>query len=88
MPRKTTFSAKGGKTVIGSFSVDVDQLIQVGEHVVAVASVIAALVPTPQGAAAVGVLGALRKFLDFAAMNWGHAANAPKPEVVTPVSMV
>lgn len=49
--------------------------IQRGLSLVGFLSMLAALTPTPTDNA---VLAILRKLLDFAAMNWGHARNAPK----------
>lgn len=49
--------------------------LQALSALVTLASIIAALTPTPTDNA---VLAVLRKLVDFAAFNWGHAANARK----------
>lgn len=48
-------------------------IIEGALHVVGVASIIAVFTPTPTDNV---VLKVLKKCLDFAAMNWGHAKNA------------
>ena len=46
--------------------------LDVAGHVVAVCAVVAAVTPNVTDNA---VFAVLRKLIDFAAMNWGHAAN-------------
>lgn len=48
------------------------EIIEVAAHIVAAAAVVAAITPTPKDD---GIVALLRKALDFAAMNWGHARN-------------
>lgn len=50
-------------------------LIQAALMLVGFLSILAAFTPTPTDNT---VLAVLKKLLDFAAMNWGHAANAEK----------
>lgn len=47
-------------------------VIEGASYVVSLAALIAAITPTPTDNV---VLGVLRKVIDFAAMNWGHARN-------------
>lgn len=52
--------------------VTLDQVISVSTHVIAIASIVAAVTPTPVDNAA---LIAVRKVLDFVAFNVGGAKN-------------
>lgn len=52
-------------------------LIQAASLLISLAAMVAAFTPTPTDNA---VLAVLRKVIDFAAFNWGHAANARKAE--------
>lgn len=56
---------------------EIDQIISVATHVIAIASVIAAITPTPTDNAALIVA---RKVLDFFAFNIAGAKNAAQVE--------
>lgn len=56
---------------------EIDQIISVATHVIAIASVIAAITPTPVDN---GALIVLRKVLDYLALNVGGAKNAAQVE--------
>lgn len=47
-------------------------ILQIASYVIAAAAAIAALTPTPKDD---GIVKAVRKAIDFLAMNWGGAAN-------------
>lgn len=56
-------------------SLSLADIIQGVSYLVSLASIFAAVTPTPKDNI---VLGVLRKVVDFAAFNWGHAANKRK----------
>lgn len=57
-------------------AISIPDAIDLATQIVAGASVLAAVIPQPYS----GYLVALRKVLDFAAMNWGNAKNATNPQ--------
>jgi flavin reductase (DIM6/NTAB) family NADH-FMN oxidoreductase RutF len=57
--------------------VSIEQVINVSTHVIAVASIVAAIVPTPAAGPALIVA---RRLLDYVAFNFGGAKNQAQVE--------
>jgi delta-aminolevulinic acid dehydratase/porphobilinogen synthase len=51
-------------------------ILQIASYVIAAAAAVTALTPSP---ADDGIVAAIRKVLDFLALNIGHAKNDPNP---------